>query len=214
MKNQLLFPRDGDGGRVLVVLPGASWVTTRTRTRCFTARKAGLQRHGWQQRHRGNERRRRLDHRDAPGRPGGDVRHRHTIVCVQQPTTSRTNLAVHNGGTAPTITWDGTDGSPTAMAGSLKVTAPYSGANQYVDIQSPTSDDHAGELDGRKASRAHQGGHRIDVRGADRAVRRHDVRQFVFVGTSPTSSRAAAGRSTRSTLDIPMTGSPATTASR
>ena len=49
-----------------------------------------------------------------------------------------TNLAVHNGGTPPTITWDGTDGSPTAMAGSLKVTAPYSGANQYVDIQSPT----------------------------------------------------------------------------
>src|SRR5947207_7961689 len=48
-----------------------------------------------------------------------------------------TNLAVHNGGTAPTITWDGTDGSPTAMAGSLKVTAPYSGANQYVDVQSP-----------------------------------------------------------------------------
>jgi hypothetical protein len=49
-----------------------------------------------------------------------------------------TNLAVHNGGTAPTITWDGTDGNPTAMAGSLKVTAPYSGANQYIDIQSPT----------------------------------------------------------------------------
>jgi hypothetical protein len=50
-----------------------------------------------------------------------------------------TNLAVHNGGMAPTITWDGTDGSPgTPPVGSLKVFAPYSGANQYVDIQSPT----------------------------------------------------------------------------
>ena len=49
-----------------------------------------------------------------------------------------TNLAVHNGGTPPTLTWDDTDGSPSTPAGSLKVTAPYSGANQYVDIQSPT----------------------------------------------------------------------------
>jgi hypothetical protein len=49
-----------------------------------------------------------------------------------------TNLAVHNGGMAPTLAWDGTDGSPTSMQGSLKVFAPYSGANQYVDIQSPT----------------------------------------------------------------------------
>src|SRR2546430_17474020 len=30
-----------------------------------------------------------------------------------------TNLAVHNGGTGPNITWDGTDRSPTAMARSL-----------------------------------------------------------------------------------------------
>lgn len=44
------------------------------------------------------------------------------------------NLAVNNGGTPPSIMWDGTDGSPTS--GSLKVFAPYSGANQYVDIQS------------------------------------------------------------------------------
>lgn len=50
----------------------------------------------------------------------------------------QTNLAVHNNGTAPTLTWDAADGSPTSMLGSLKVTAPYSGANQYVDIQSPT----------------------------------------------------------------------------
>jgi hypothetical protein len=35
--------------------------------------------------------------------------------------------------TPPTISWDDTQGSPTA--GSLKVTAPYSGASQYVDIQ-------------------------------------------------------------------------------
>jgi hypothetical protein len=49
-----------------------------------------------------------------------------------------TNLAVHNNGTAPTITWDAAEGSPSSMLGSLKVTAPYSGANQYVDVQSPT----------------------------------------------------------------------------
>jgi hypothetical protein len=48
------------------------------------------------------------------------------------------NLAVHNGGMAPTLDWDGTQGSPSSPAGSLKVFAPYSGANQYVDIQSPT----------------------------------------------------------------------------
>lgn len=52
------------------------------------------------------------------------------------------NLAVHNGGMPPTLDWDGTDGSPSdpslGPVGSLKVFAPYSGANQYVDIQSPT----------------------------------------------------------------------------
>ena len=46
------------------------------------------------------------------------------------------NLAVHFGDTAPTVQFDGTDGSPDN--GSLKVLAPYSGANQYVDIQSKT----------------------------------------------------------------------------
>jgi hypothetical protein len=35
-----------------------------------------------------------------------------------------------------TMTWIGTDGSPTA--GCLKITAPYSGANQWVDIEAPT----------------------------------------------------------------------------
>jgi hypothetical protein len=48
-----------------------------------------------------------------------------------------TNLAVHNTGTAPTVTYDAADGSPDGP-GSLKVTAPYSGANQYVDVQSPS----------------------------------------------------------------------------
>ena len=46
-----------------------------------------------------------------------------------------TNLAVHNGGTPPTLDLDMTDSSP-AGGGSLKVSAPYSGANQYVDVQS------------------------------------------------------------------------------
>ncbi len=35
----------------------------------------------------------------------------------------------------PTISWDGTDGSPSA--GSLQIVAPYSGASQYVDLRSP-----------------------------------------------------------------------------
>lgn len=48
-----------------------------------------------------------------------------------------TNLAVHNDGTPPTITWDDSDGSPSG-GGSLQVTAPFSGANQYVDVQSPS----------------------------------------------------------------------------
>jgi len=46
------------------------------------------------------------------------------------------NLAVHYTDMAPTLQFDGTDGSPDH--GSLKVFAPYSGANQYVDIQSKT----------------------------------------------------------------------------
>jgi hypothetical protein len=46
------------------------------------------------------------------------------------------NLVVHNGGNPPTIEFDSADGSPTSStSGSLKVFAPYSGANQYVDIQ-------------------------------------------------------------------------------
>ncbi len=43
------------------------------------------------------------------------------------------NLAA-NGGPSPTLDFDAGDGSPSG--GSLKVYAPYSGANQYVDIQS------------------------------------------------------------------------------
>jgi len=46
------------------------------------------------------------------------------------------NLATNNNGVMiPTIDFDPADGSP-AGGGSLKVFAPYSGANQYVDIQS------------------------------------------------------------------------------
>jgi hypothetical protein len=49
-----------------------------------------------------------------------------------------TNLAVHNGGMPPTVEFDASDGSPaSASSGSLKVFAPYSGANQYVDLQRP-----------------------------------------------------------------------------
>jgi hypothetical protein len=46
-----------------------------------------------------------------------------------------TNLAVHYGDMGPpSLQFDGADGSPDN--GSLKVFAPYSNANQYVDIQS------------------------------------------------------------------------------
>jgi hypothetical protein len=44
------------------------------------------------------------------------------------------NLAVNNAGTDPTLSWNGADGSPSP--GALKVTAPFSAGNQYVDIQS------------------------------------------------------------------------------
>jgi hypothetical protein len=44
------------------------------------------------------------------------------------------NLAVHYTDTPPTLTWNGADGSPSP--GCLKVTAPFSAANQYVDVQS------------------------------------------------------------------------------
>ena len=46
------------------------------------------------------------------------------------------NLAGPNSPVMPTLDWDASDQSPSG-GGSLKVFAPYSGANQYVDIQSP-----------------------------------------------------------------------------
>jgi hypothetical protein len=51
--------------------------------------------------------------------------------------TLQTNLGNEeslDGGVAPTLSYDATAGSPTA--GSLKVTVPFSGPNQYVDVQS------------------------------------------------------------------------------
>jgi hypothetical protein len=47
--------------------------------------------------------------------------------------TSATNLADPAVGADPTFTFDATDGSPSP--GCLKVVAPYTGPNQYVDIQ-------------------------------------------------------------------------------
>lgn len=52
--------------------------------------------------------------------------------------TVETNLGdpiSRDGGAAPALGFDPDDGSPTA--GSLKVTIPFTGPNQYVDIQSP-----------------------------------------------------------------------------
>lgn len=51
--------------------------------------------------------------------------------------TLQTNLGnpeTVDGGAAPTLAFDSTEGSPNP--GSLKVTVPYSGPNQYVDVQS------------------------------------------------------------------------------
>ena len=51
--------------------------------------------------------------------------------------TLQTNLGnpgTVEGGVAPTLAFDSTEGSPSP--GSLKVTVPYSGPNQYVDVQS------------------------------------------------------------------------------
>lgn|GEM_PF-2942008 len=51
--------------------------------------------------------------------------------------TLQTNLGnadTLDGGPAPTLAFDATEGSP--KPGSLKVTVPFSGPNQYVDVQS------------------------------------------------------------------------------
>ena len=52
--------------------------------------------------------------------------------------TAQTNLAdpalVDGGGTAPLLQFDPDEGSPSP--GSMKITVPYSGANQYVEVQS------------------------------------------------------------------------------
>jgi hypothetical protein len=47
--------------------------------------------------------------------------------------TAQVNLGANGAATPPTLAFDGSDGSPTA--GSLIVTAPYSGPSQYVSIQ-------------------------------------------------------------------------------
>ena len=47
--------------------------------------------------------------------------------------TGNTNLGDPASGASPTLSFDGSVGSPDP--GSLKVVAPYTGANQYVDIQ-------------------------------------------------------------------------------
>ena len=47
--------------------------------------------------------------------------------------TGNTNLGDPASGASPTLSFDGANGSPDP--GSLKVVAPYTGANQYVDIQ-------------------------------------------------------------------------------
>jgi len=48
--------------------------------------------------------------------------------------TNLGNLDTLEGGVPPTLSFDSTEGSPNP--GSLKVTVPFSGPNQYVDIQS------------------------------------------------------------------------------
>jgi hypothetical protein len=51
--------------------------------------------------------------------------------------TAQKNLAdpaVIDAGTAPLLTFDAEEGSPSP--GSMKITVPYSGANQYVEVQS------------------------------------------------------------------------------
>jgi hypothetical protein len=58
-----------------------------------------------------------------------------SFVLNPYPDTNRTNLgsSASTATVKPTLIFDDTEGSPDT--GSLKVTAPYSGADQYVDIQ-------------------------------------------------------------------------------
>jgi hypothetical protein len=57
------------------------------------------------------------------------------ILSNYAPTNGEVNLAVASPGTT-TVSWDGTEGSPTA--GSLKVMAPFSDWNQWVEVQAST----------------------------------------------------------------------------
>jgi hypothetical protein len=51
----------------------------------------------------------------------------------EMPSSGQTNLGDPGSGATPTLSFDATAGSPDP--GCLKVVAPYTGANQYVDIQ-------------------------------------------------------------------------------
>ena len=93
----------------------------------------------------------RLDAIDGPGKPGALADAAAPIVGTPVETfdtasdfgfnpyhdTLQTNLGnpdTIDGGVAPTLAFDPTVGSPSP--GSLKVTVPFSGPNQYVDVQS------------------------------------------------------------------------------
>jgi hypothetical protein len=62
------------------------------------------------------------------------VRAARAVRAARRPTYAEaTNLAI--GSALATLTWIATDGSPDP--GCLKVTAPYSGPNQWVDLEAP-----------------------------------------------------------------------------
>jgi hypothetical protein len=93
----------------------------------------------------------RLDSADGPGKPGTLADAAAPLAGTAVDTfdtesdfgfnpyhdTLQTNLGNEDsleGGVAPSLGFDSTAGSPTP--GSLKVTVPFSGPNQYVDVQS------------------------------------------------------------------------------
>jgi len=59
-----------------------------------------------------------------------------------------TNLNDGTHPTPPTLAWEMTEGSPDP--GCLKITAPYSAASQYVDLESPVFPDPLPDWTGRK----------------------------------------------------------------
>ena len=138
------------------------------------------------------------------GIAAGDVRHGDRGLSARTCTTTpaNTNLGDPASGDGADADVRRRDGSPDP--GSLKVVAPYTGANQYVDIQKSMTTDAAG-LDRQDAARPHQGRRRARYPGGAQVYAITVPNQYVFGGTFTNVAKNNNWQEFTVNLDNPMT---------